>query len=227
MLMGLLFTRGAKKVHLPNVTAFLLAGLVVGPYCLGIFNSESLSSLEEITTVALGFIAFSIGNEFKLENIKKLGKKALIITFFQALTATLVVVVALLVFGFDAPIALTLGAIATATAPAATLMVVRQYRAKGTMTSMLLSVVALDDAIGLGVFAILLAISKSLATGAVPTVMNMLVQPVAEIVFSLAIGFAIGSVMSFAFRFFRSRGTGCPSSSPACCWAWLLRKCWS
>lgn len=206
MLMGLLFTRGAKKVHLPNVTAFLLAGLVVGPYCLGIFNSESLSSLEEITTVALGFIAFSIGNEFKLENIKKLGKKALIITFFQALTATLVVVVALLVFGFDAPIALTLGAIATATAPAATLMVVRQYRAKGTMTSMLLSVVALDDAIGLGVFAILLAISKSLATGAVPTVMNMLVQPVAEIVFSLAIGFAIGSVMSFAFRFFRSRG---------------------
>jgi len=206
MLMGLLFTRGAKKVHLPNVTAFLLAGLAIGPYCLGILNETNLPELDVITNVALGFIAFSIGNEFKLENIKKLGKKALIITFFQALTATLVVVVALLVFGFDAPLALTLGAIATATAPAATLMVVRQYRAKGTMTSTLLSVVALDDAIGLGVFAILLAISQSLATGAAPTVMNMLVEPVIEIVLSLVIGFAIGSAMSLAFRFFHSRG---------------------
>ncbi len=205
MLMGLLFTRGAKKVRLPNVTAYLLAGLVIGPYCIGIFNGENLSSLDEITTVALGFIAFSIGNEFKLDNIKKLGSKALVITFFQALSATALVAAALLIFGFDTPLALTLGAIATATAPAATLMVVRQYRAKGTMTSMLLSVVAMDDAIGLGVFAVLLAISRSLATGAVPTVMNMLVNPVIEIALSLAMGFAIGCVMSFCFRFFHSR----------------------
>ncbi|MGI6150414.1 MAG: cation:proton antiporter [Christensenellales bacterium] len=205
MLMGLLFSRGAKKVRLPNVTAYLIAGLVIGPYCIGIFNGDNLSALEQITNVALGFIAFSIGNEFKLENIKRLGSKVLIITLFQAFLAAALVIVALLVFGFDTPLALTLGAIATATAPAATLMVVRQYRAKGRMTSMLLSVVALDDAIGLGMFAILLAVSRSLATDAMPTVMNMLVQPIAEIAFSLAIGFAIGCAMSFCFRFFRSR----------------------
>lgn len=205
MAVGLLFTRGAKKLRLPNVTAYLVAGLAVGPYCLGLLKGDVLASMDEITAVALGFIAFSIGNEFKIDSIKRLGKKALIITFFQAISATVMVDVVLILFGFDVPLAITLGAIATATAPAATLMVVRQYHASGELSSTLLSVVAMDDAIGLAVFAISMAISKALANGAVPTVTNMLLEPLLEIALSLAIGFAIGCVVALGFKFFHSR----------------------
>ena len=195
MALGLLLTRLAKKVNLPNVTAYLIAGLVVGPYCLNLFSESMLAGISELTSIALGFIAFSIGGEFKWESLKRVGVKALIITIFQAIAALAAVDVVLILCGFDLPLSLTLGAIATATAPAATLMVVRQYRAQGTMTNTLLSVVAMDDAIGLAAFAISLAMAQSLTSGAAPTVQNMLISPLLEIGLSLVVGAALGTVL--------------------------------
>ena len=168
LLAGLLMTRVFKPLKLPSVTAYLIAGVLVGPYCLGqlgvgglgFTDHASMADLALISEVALGFIAFSIGNEFRLDELKQTGKQATIIGIFQALVATLFVDLAL--FGLmyilpegtlSMPQVLTLGAIATATAPAATLMVVRQYKAKGPLTDLLLPIVALDDAVGLIVFA--------------------------------------------------------------------------
>lgn len=203
--LGLLLTRIAKKINLPNVTAYLVAGLAVGPYCLNLFDQDALAGVAQITSVALGFIAFSIGGEFKWESLKRVGTKAVIITLFQALAALALVDIVLLVFGFDVPLSITLGAIATATAPAATLMVVRQYRAQGTMTNTLLSVVAMDDAVGLAAFSISLAIAQSLTSGAAPTLYNMLISPLLEIILSLVVGGLLGALLSFLMRFFRSR----------------------
>ena len=203
--LGLLLTRIAKKINLPNVTAYLVAGLAVGPYCLNLFDQDALAGVAQITSVALGFIAFSIGGEFKWESLKRVGTKAVIITLFQALAALALVDIVLLVFGFDVPLSITLGAIATATAPAATLMVVRQYRAQGTMTNTLLSVVAMDDAVGLAAFSISLAIALSLTSGAAPTLYNMLISPLLEIMLSLVVGGLLGALLSFLMRFFRSR----------------------
>ena len=206
MIAGLLATRAAKKVHLPNVTGFLVAGLLIGPYIFNLIPSESLEGLGFISTVALGFIAFSIGGEFKLSNIRAVGKNAVIITFAQALATVALVDLALWLFGYDVPLAITLGAIATATAPAATLMVVRQYKAKGPLTNMLLPVVAMDDAIGLMVYSISLTMAKALSSGQAITSRTMLVEPLLEIGLSLIVGVAIGFLTSLAMRFFRSKG---------------------
>lgn len=205
MIVGLLLTRVVKLVHLPNVTGYLIAGLLIGPYVLNVFPSDSLESVGLISTVALGFIAFSIGNEFRFSHLKHIGKNAIIICLCQALLAVLLVDVTLLLAGFDAPLCLVLGAIATATAPAATLMVVRQYKAKGPITSTLLPVVAIDDAVGLIVFSVSLAIAQSLASGEAVTVMNTVVEPLLEIVLSLLVGAVIGVLVSVATKFFKSR----------------------
>lgn len=205
MLVGLLFTRLAKLVHLPNVTAYLVAGLLIGPSCLGLIPADVLQSMDVISTVALGFIAFSIGGEFKLSSMKALGSRVITITFFQAMMAVLLVDAALLICGFPAAEALTLGAIAAATAPAATLMVVRQYRAKGPLTATLLPVVAMDDAVGLVVFAISMALARTFATGSALTAKNMLLDPLVEIALSLGIGGVIGLVLAAGIRLFHSR----------------------
>ena len=205
MIVGLLLTRVVKLVHLPNVTGYLIAGILIGPYVLNVFPSDSLESVGLISTVALGFIAFSIGNEFRFSHLKHIGKNAIIICLCQALLAVLLVDVTLLLAGFDTPLCLVLGAIATATAPAATLMVVRQYKAKGPITSTLLPVVAIDDAVGLIVFAVSLAIAQSLASGEAVTVMNTVVEPLLEIVLSLLVGAVLGVLVSVATKFFKSR----------------------
>lgn len=201
MICGLLLTRVVKPVHLPNVTGYLIAGLIIGPYCLGIFQESDAAVTDVLTDVALGFIAFSIGGEFRISNIKQIGTSSITITFFQACLATLLVDAALLACGFPAPLSLTLGAIAAATAPAATLMVVRQYHAKGEVTSTLLPVVAMDDAVGLMLF----SISQALASNAALTVTSMLLQPLLEIVLSLAVGAGIGLLIALAMRFFHSK----------------------
>ncbi len=205
MAFGLLLSRAMKLLHLPNVTGFLIAGLLIGPYCLRLFPSQSLEEVGAITTVALGFIAFSIGGEFKLSHIKQIGSKAISITMFQALMATLLVDVTLYLFGFPLPVVLTLGAIATATAPAATLMVVRQYKAKGPVTSTLLPVVAMDDAVGLVVFAISLALAQAFGSGQALSLKTTLVDHLVEIVLSLAVGLALGALVAIVTRFFQSR----------------------
>ena len=205
LIMGLLFSRVVKKLHLPDVTGYLVAGLLIGPYCLRVFDTAALKAVSNVTTVALGFIAFSIGGEFKAESLKRVGMDALIITVFQAFLAVILVDITLILFGFDLPLALTLGAIATATAPAATLMVVRQYKAQGSLTNTLLSVVAMDDAIGLAVFSISLAIAQSLTAGSQPSLQTMLLAPLLEIALSLLLGFAIGALLALCMRFFHSR----------------------
>jgi Kef-type K+ transport system membrane component KefB len=217
LLAGLLMTRLFKPFKLPSVTAYLIAGVLVGPYCLGALGlnglgfatHEAVEGLSIISDVALGFIAFSIGNEFRLNELKQTGKQALIIGILQALVATLFVDLALLVIHFIMPDKLsvaqtiTLGAIATATAPAATLMVVRQYKAKGPLTKLLLPIVALDDAVGLIVFAVSFGIAKTLVSGQVDMI-SILVNPLIEIVCSLGLGAIMGWALTQLEKLFNS-----------------------
>ncbi len=223
MAAGLFLTRLVKPLGLPAVTAYLVAGILVGPYCLGALGEylgvaglgftsmEYVESFGVISDVALGFIAFSIGNEFRLSQLRHTGKQAAVIGVVQALTATLFVDIALCVTSvivgedvFPMSAAITLGAVATATAPAATLMVVRQYKAKGKLTDLLLPIVALDDAVGLIVFSISFGIARAMQNGAVDLV-SLFVNPLIEIVLSLALGALVGFLFSWAERFFHSR----------------------
>lgn len=206
MIAGLLMTRVMKPLHLPNVTGFLIAGLLIGPYVLNVFHSEDSATSAVITNIALGFIAFSIGVEFKFSNIKQLGMRVITITLLQACMATFLVDTVLIIAGFPLPLCLTLGAIASATAPAATLMVVRQYRAKGPVTNTLLPVVAMDDAIGLMLFSVSLSISQALSSNSALTVQATVLGPLKEIFLSLFFGCAIGLLIALAMRFFHSRG---------------------
>lgn len=217
LLAGLLMTRAFKPFKLPAVTAYLLAGVLIGPYCIGALHIEGLgfTSMEEVevlslvSQVALGFIAFSIGNEFRLEDLKKIGKQAFAIGIFQALTATAFVDLALFAVHIMMPDkltvaqAITLGAIATATAPAATLMVVRQYKAKGPLTKLLLPIVALDDAVGLIVFAVSFGIAKTIVSGTVDLV-SIIVNPLIEIVCSLVLGAFMGWLLTQLEKMFNS-----------------------
>ena len=205
MVAGLIFSRIVKKVRLPNVTGFLVAGLLIGPCCLKLVPSEALEGLNIITTVALGFIAFSIGGEFRIASIRAIGKNVIIITLFQSLLAAALVDIVLCVCGFNTSESIILGAIATATAPAATLMVVRQYKAKGELTNTLLPVVAMDDAVGLVVFSVSSAVASTLSSGGPVSVYSMAVKPLIEIVLSLASGSLLGLLISVSMRFFHSR----------------------
>ena len=217
LLAGLIMTRLFKKFKLPSVTAYLIAGVLIGPYCLGAlgvngvgFNShDAVNSLSIVSEVALGFIAFSIGNEFRLNDLKKTGRQALIVGVLQALCATLFVDLALYAVHLAIPEkftlaqVLTLGAIATATAPAATLMVVRQYKAKGPLTKLLLPIVALDDAVGLIVFAVSFGIAKTLVSGQLDFVSIILI-PIVEIICSLILGAIMGWVLTQLEKLFNS-----------------------
>lgn len=205
MLAGLLVSRGARAVKLPNVTAFLVAGVLIGPCVGGILSREQCASMGIISEAALGFIAYSIGGEFKLSYLKEIGKAPLTITAFQGISTALCVDVGLIALGYDVPLSLLLGAIALATAPAATLMVVRQYKAHGPVTQMLLPVVAMDDALGLMVFSISASVAQGMLGGEM-TVQSMLLVPLVEIVGSFALGAALGTVLAFGARFFASRG---------------------
>lgn len=217
LLAGLIMTRVFKPFKLPSVTAYLIAGVLIGPYCLGALNipglgfqsMENVASLSIVSEVALGFIAFSIGNEFRLSELKKTGKQAFTIGILQAFTATLFVdlalwgLMALLPGKLSVPQIITLGAIATATAPAATLMVIRQYKAKGPLTDLLLPIVALDDAVGLIVFAISFGIAKTLISGTVDLI-SIIVTPIIEIIASLLLGAVMGYVLTWLEKLFNS-----------------------
>ncbi len=215
---GLMLSRLAKLVQLPAVTAYLVAGILIGPYLLGSFGVKGLGfiSMEDIDSfgiipdVALGFIAFSIGNEFRMSSLKQIGKQATVIGIAQAVVTTLLVDVALIGVHFiipekfPLPAAIILGAVASATAPAATLMVVRQYKAKGPVTNILLPIVALDDAVGLVLFAVSFGIAKALHLGNADIV-SVIVEPIIEVVISLLLGGGMGYIFTFCERFFHSR----------------------
>ncbi len=205
MAAGLLFTRIVKPIGLPNVTAYLVAGLLIGPSVLNVVTEEITAGFDVIVTLALGFIAFSIGVEFKFSHLKEIGGKVFVITLFQALTAVIFVFVTLILFGFDLPIVFTLSAIATATAPAATLLVIRQYKAHGPVTDTLLPVVALDDAVGLIIFSVFLSVSKSLVGGEGIQVADMILKPLREIGLSIVAGTVLGLLLTLCMKFFKSR----------------------
>lgn len=217
LLAGLIMTRFFKPLKLPSVTAYLIAGVLIGPYCIGAlglngvgFNSaEAVGSLSLVSEVALGFIAFSIGNEFRLNELKKTGRQALVIGILQALAATFMVDLVLYIIHLMMPDkftlsqVITLGAIATATAPAATLMVVRQYKAHGPLTKLLLPIVALDDAVGLIVFAVSFGIAKTLVSGSVDLI-SIIVNPLVEITCSLLLGAVTGWILTQLEKLFNS-----------------------
>ena len=222
---GLMLSRAAKLVQLPAVTAYLVAGILVGPYLLGRvilpgaqihlgFNEADFETYKLFSDVALGFIAFAIGNEFRLESLKKNGKQATVIGIAQAVFTTLLVDAALIglslllsKMGYDVlplPTAIVLGAVAAATAPAATLMVVRQYKAKGPVTNILLPIVALDDAVGLVLFAVSFGVAKALIHGEVD-LLSVVLEPIVEVVGSLILGALMGYLFHLCERFFHSR----------------------
>lgn len=217
LLAGLLLSRLAKKVQLPAVTAYLVAGVLIGPFVLGRIGipgigitGEQIEGFGLISDLALGFIAFSMGSEFRISQLKRIGKQATFVGVFQALFTTVIVDAALIILHliipdkFSLQSAIVLGAVATATAPAATLMVVKQYKAKGPVTDILLPVVALDDAVGLVVFAVSFGIARSLGTGTV-NVTSVILEPVLEVILSLFLGFVMGLLFTLCEKYFHSR----------------------
>ena len=227
VMVGLLMSRICKILKLPAVTGYLVAGIIIGCFCLGRvtfpggyhlgFSAKDFSDVHALgilSDVALGFIAFSIGSEFKLSDLKKTGKNVAVIGCAQAIIASVVVCGALVSLHYillgatgkdilPLPAALILGAIASATAPAATLMVVRQYKSKGPLTDMLLPIVALDDAVGLIIFAVLMGIAKAISGGDL-SVMSIVIEPLIEIVASLIIGAILGLILSELEKLFHS-----------------------
>ena len=218
MLVGLMLTRPAKLLGLPAVTGYLVAGLLIGPYVLGAFGIEGLgfTSMEQVesmsilTQTALGFIAFTIGNEFRLSQLKSMGKKAITIGIAQAVGTTIAVDAILIAVHLmfpnvlSLPSAIVLGAIASATAPAATLMVVRQYKADGPLTRLLMLVVAIDDAVGLVLFSVSFGVASAISHGSI-NVVGVVLEPLIEIVLSFALGTIMGYLLNFVERFFHSR----------------------
>lgn len=218
VLAGLMMSRVAKLANLPSVTAYLVAGLCIGPFLLGRLGIRGLgfASLEEtdsfsiISQAALGFIAFEIGNEFRLKDLRSMGKSAITIGILQAVITTIVVDIALIILHFLFPSlislssAITLGSIAAATAPAATLMVVKQYKAEGPMTKLLLMVVAIDDAVGLVLFSVSFGVASALETGALSFI-GVVVEPVVEIILSICLGVLGGVILDWLEKYFHSR----------------------
>lgn len=220
LFVGLISSRLMKFLRLPNVTGYLISGIIFGPFLLGKYiggwssdpaSSTAIDSIKWISDIALGFIAFTIGCSFKKSSLKAVGKRVVIITIFEALGGALATIAALFVvyiFMKDVlpvSVILTLGAIACATAPAATLMVIKQYKARGPLVDTLIPVVAFDDAVALIAFSILFSISKAIASSSSISIVGLLVVPVIEIIASLALGATLGFVVSFACRFFKSR----------------------
>ena len=215
---GLMLSRLTKLLHLPTVTAYLIAGLLLGPFCLGAlklpglgFNSLSqVEGMSILTQAALGFIAFTMGNEFRLSQLRATGAKAITIGILQAVITTALVDIVLIVLHLcfphiiSLPCAILLGAIASATAPAATLMVVRQYKADGPLTKLLLLVVAIDDAVGLLLFSVSFGVASALSHGQV-SLLAVVAEPLLEIVLSIGLGAVMGWLLNWVEQFFHSR----------------------
>ncbi|WP_197723480.1 cation:proton antiporter [Acholeplasma hippikon] len=218
MITGLLFGKLAKAFKLPNVTGYIVGGIlvvpVIGLFGIHIIPEEGIEELKIISQIALGFIAFAIGTEFKLDYFKKVGTQPIIIAIFESLLAILVVFGLLTLFGelgiikdFDFSFALVLSAIAAATAPAATIMVIKQYKAKGDVTENLLSVVAIDDATAIIFFGIFAAIAQAIGnTGGETSLGLSIAKPFLEILSSLGVGFVAGLILHYGIKWFTGRG---------------------
>lgn len=202
LIAGLIFGRLVRFFKLPNVTGYLIGGLLIGPSFLNLITSDGIHTLSFLSNIALGFIAFSIGSEFKASYFKRVGIMPIVIAIFEALMAVVLVAATLILFGFDPAFSIVLGAIAAATAPAATIMVIKQYRARGPVTETLLSVVALDDAVALISFGIAVAIAQMINQPGSANFISAITEPLFEIVLSLGIGGLLGLLFAIPVRFF-------------------------
>jgi Kef-type K+ transport system membrane component KefB len=200
---GLIFGRVVKHIKLPNVTGYLIAGLLIGPHIFKLISTDIVTQLNIISEMALAFIAFSVGSEFKLSYLKKAGLTSIVIALCEALLASILVMGALMLFGYDIELALLLGAIAAATAPAATIMVIKQYNAKGPVTETLLSVVALDDAVALMAFGFAMAAVNSILNPRQNSVLVTALLPFVEIIGSILSGLILGLLFNVPLRFFK------------------------
>lgn len=207
LLAGLLGSFLIKFVRLPDVTGYLILGLLVGPSVLGLLDEAAIGQMSAASDIALAFIAFTVGGEFKLSYFKRVGATPIVIAVFESFFAVGLVVGGLLLAGFELPFALCLGSIAAATAPAATVMVIKQYHARGPVTECLLSVVAIDDATALIAFGVATSMAKTLESGAALSLYSALGSPLLEVGASLLLGFALGCAYTFALRFFKDKGT--------------------
>lgn len=203
LLSGLLFGRLAKVLKFPNVTGYLIAGLLLGPSLLNLIPSSMVDGFGIIADIALAFIAFSIGSEFKLSYYKKVGIAPVIIACCEALGAIFIVTLVLILCGFDVKLSIMLGAIAAATAPAQTIMVINQYKAKGTLTSLLLSVVAIDDAVALIGFGFATTIVKVMSSTTNTNILVSVFNPILEILISVIIGLVLALLMKLVLRWFK------------------------
>ena len=206
LLAGLLGSFLIKFVRLPDVTGYLILGLLVGPSVLGLLDEAAIGQMSAASDIALAFIAFTVGGEFKLSYFKRVGATPIVIAVFESFFAVGLVVAGLLLAGFELPFALCLGSIAAATAPAATVMVIKQYHARGPVTECLLSVVAIDDATALIAFGVATSMAKTLESGAALSLYSALGSPLLEVGASLLLGFALGCAYTFALRFFKDKG---------------------
>ena len=206
MILGILSSKVMEKIKFPNVTGYIIIGLIAGPYCLNILSLEAVEGFSIISDIALGLIAFSIGSEFKLSFLKIVGKSPIIIAFFEAVCAVVLLDGVLVLAGNDVSFSIVLGAIAAATAPAATLMVVRQYNAKGPVTNTLLPVVALDDAVALMCFGISVALAKSIGSAGQTSILITLLEPLIEIFGSLIFGALCGVILKFLTGWYNGQG---------------------
>ena len=190
---GLIFARLLGRLRFPDVTGYLIAGIILGPSVLNLIHRQGVDSLALVSEVALAFIAFSIGSELKLSNLKKFGNKIIIVTIAEAMGAFIIVFLGcLFLFKTSLALALILASISCATAPAATLMVIRQYQAKGELVNVLIPVVALDDAVCIIAFGVCSSIAQALVSQGDLNLLSMFLSPLWEIILSLSIGAIFG-----------------------------------
>lgn len=194
---GFLLTRITKRLHLPNVTGYIIAGVIIGPWCLNLVPSEYINQMDFVTDLALAFIAFGVGKYFKLSALKANGKNMVILTLFEALIAGIFITTAMLLMGLSLSFSLLLGAIGCATAPASTIMTIRQYKAKGPFIDTILQVVALDDAVALIAFSVCAAfVQAGSKTGHISA--GQIILP---IIFNIsALGVLSGILLSYAIH---------------------------
>lgn len=200
MVCGFLMTRLTKLVKLPNVTGYILAGIIIGPYCLNLIPTSIISKMEFVSDIALAFIAFSIGEFFKLDTIKKNGLKIVVLTIFEALMASIVVfIVMYFILHLNLAFSIVLAALASATAPASTIMTIRQTKAKGDFVDTLLQVVALDDIVSMVAYSI--AISVALASSGGNGLSFAIVGlPIIKNIACLLIGVGLGFLLALLMK---------------------------
>lgn len=205
LLFSLIFEKIMKKINFPYVTGYLIAGIIIGPYALNIISLDFINDIELLNDIALSFIALSIGAEFKLSFLKKIGKAPIIIAIFEALITTIVIDIILIIFKVEIPLALSLGAIGSATASAATIMIIKQYNAKGSLSELILSVVALDDAVALIIFGISITIIEVITQNKNVSLLISFLNPIKEIILALLLGSFLAVFLIILNKFFKEK----------------------